>query len=61
MNVQQALEFVAGLMGVEASSVDAMLTQREVKTVAEVFTKQLELQDAERTRDAVVKALYAVC
>lgn len=39
---------------------EAMLTQRVVKTRGEVFTKQLGVQDADLTRDAIVKTLYEV-
>lgn len=45
----------------EAEVVRAMLTQRVVTTRGEVFEKKLGVQDAERTRDAIVKALYEVC
>lgn len=37
---------------------EAMLTQRVVTTRGEVFTKQLSVQDAEYTRNAIVKSLY---
>lgn len=38
----------------------SMLTQRVVTTRGEVFIKQLSVQDAEFTRDAIVKSLYEV-
>ncbi|CAM9621035.1 unnamed protein product, partial [Ectocarpus sp. 13 AM-2016] len=53
-----ALKKLSALLGVETSLLEAMLTQREVKTMAETFTKKLELQDASLTRDAIVKSLY---
>lgn len=37
-----------------------MLTQRTVVTLGETFTKQLGLDDANLTRDAIVKSLYEV-
>lgn len=37
-----------------------MLTQRVVVTRGETFTKQLGLNDATLTRDAIVKSLYEV-
>lgn len=56
----QALERLSALLGVTAPLVESMLTQRVVKTRGEVFTKQLEVQDANLTRDAIVKSLYEV-
>lgn len=56
----QALEKLSALLGVKASLVEEMLTQRVVKTRTEVFTKQLGVQDASLTRDAIVKSLYEV-
>ncbi|CAM9971674.1 unnamed protein product [Pylaiella littoralis] len=53
-----ALERLSALLGVTAPLVESMLTQRVVKTRGEVFTKQLEVQDANLTRDAIVKSLY---
>eukprot|EP00752_Nemacystus_decipiens_P009298 g8309.t1 len=53
-----ALEMLSALLGVKASLVEEMLTQRVVKTRGEVFTKQLGVQDASLTRDAIVKSLY---
>ena len=44
----------------KASLVEEMLTQRVVKTRTEVFTKQIGVQDASLTRDAIVKSLYEV-
>lgn len=57
----QALATLASLLGVEESVLEPMLTQRVVKTRGEVFTKQLEVLDANLTRDAIVKSLYEVC
>ena len=37
-----------------------MLTQRTMVTRGETFIKQLELDDANLTRDAIVKSLYEV-
>ena len=56
----QALEKLSALLGVKTSLVEEMLTQRVVKTRGEVFTKQLGVQDASLTRDAIVKSLYEV-
>lgn len=44
----------------EESALEAMLTQRVVVTRGETFTKQLGLDDANLTRDAIVKSLYEV-
>lgn len=44
----------------DKSALEAMLTQRVVKTRGEVFTKQLNVQDANLTRDAIVASLYEV-
>lgn len=44
----------------EEAVLEAMLTQRVVTTRGEVFTKQLSVQDASFTRDAIVKSLYEV-
>lgn len=57
---RQALDMLSGLMGVEASVVEAMLTLREVKAGGEVYTKKLSVQDANLTRDALVKSMYEV-
>lgn len=54
------MEKLSALLGVKSSLLEAMLTQREVKTMAETFTKKLEVQDASLTRDAIVKSLYEV-
>lgn len=51
-----ALEFLAGLLGVEVTAVEGMITQRKMKLVEKPI--QLGVQDAKRTRDAVVKSLY---
>ncbi len=56
----QALATLASLLGVEESVLEKMLTQRVIKTRGEVFTRQLEEQDANLTRDAIVKSLYEV-
>lgn len=42
------------------SSMESMLTQRVVVTRGEVFTKQLDVPNAELTRDAIVKSLFEV-
>lgn len=57
---RQALDVLSSLMGVEASVVEAMLTLREVKARGEVYTKKLGVQDANLTRDALVKSMYEV-
>ena len=44
----------------EDAVLEQMLTQRVVKTTREVFTKQLLVQEADLTRDAIVKSLYEV-
>lgn len=58
--VWQALATLAELLGVEEVVMEAMLTQRVVTTRGEIFTKQLSVQDASFTRDAIVKSLYEV-
>ncbi|CAN0252584.1 unnamed protein product, partial [Ectocarpus fasciculatus] len=45
-------------LAVEESALEAMLTQRVVVTRGETFTKQLSTDDANLTRDAIVKSLY---
>ncbi|CAM9355556.1 unnamed protein product [Discosporangium mesarthrocarpum] len=52
------LQNLGDLLGVDMGALESLLIQRVVKTRGEVFTKKLDLQDATRTRDAVVKALY---
>lgn len=56
----QALATVGSLLGVEEAVLEKMLTQRVVKTRGEVFEKKLEVQDANLTRNAIVKSLYEV-
>lgn len=57
----QVVETLSALVGVDASLVVSMLTQRVVKArVGESFTKQLTVQEATLTRDAIVKSLYEV-
>lgn len=56
----QALATVGSLLGVEEALLETMLTQRVVRTRGEVFEKKLEVQDANLTRDAIVKSLYEV-
>lgn len=56
----QALVTLASLLGVEEAVLEKMLTQRVVQTRGEVFVKQLEENDANLTRDAIVKSLYEV-
>lgn len=58
--VLQALERLAELVAIQVGELEAMLTVRKVKQGLEVFSKQLDVQDAARTRDAIVKALYEV-
>eukprot|EP00903_Cladosiphon_okamuranus_P011080 g10459.t1 len=53
-----ALTTVGSLLGVREAVLEKMLTQRVVKTRGEVFEKKLEVQDANLTRDAIVKSLY---
>jgi len=56
----QTLSTLASFLAVEESALEAMLTQRTVVTIGETFTKQLGLEDANLTRDAIVKSLYEV-
>ena len=44
----------------EASALEAMLTQRVVVTHGETFTIQADMVNANLTRDAIVKSLYEV-
>lgn len=60
LRMRQALSTLAGFLAVEESALEAMLTQRVVVTRGETFTKQLGLEDANLTRDAIVKSLYEV-
>eukprot|EP00752_Nemacystus_decipiens_P009380 g8383.t1 len=53
-----ALATVGSLLGVAEMVLEKMLTERVVKTRGEVFEKKLEVQDANLTRDAIVKSLY---
>lgn len=48
------------MLGVDRAVLEAMLTQRVVVTRGEVFTINLGVQDADLTRDAIVKSLYEV-
>ena len=57
---RQTLSTLAAFLAVEESALEAMLTQRTVVTRGETFTKQLGLDDANLTRDAIVKSLYEV-
>lgn len=57
---EQALSTLAACLAVEESALEAMLTQRVVVTRGETFTKQLGLDEANLTRDAIVKSLYEV-
>lgn len=54
------MDLLGSLLGLEADVVNAMLRQREVTTMGETFNKRLGVQEAERTRDAIVKAVYEV-
>ncbi len=56
----QTLSTLASFLAVEESALEAMLTQRTVFTMGETFTIQLGLEDANFTRDAIVKSLYEV-
>lgn len=56
----QTLSTLAAFLAVEESALEAMLTQRVVVTRGETFTKQLSADDANLTRDAIVKSLYEV-
>lgn len=58
---EQTLSTLATLLAVEELALERMLTQRVVVTRGETFTKQLGLNDANLTRDAIVKSLYEVC
>lgn len=58
--VEQTLSTLAAFLAVEESALEAMLTQRTVVTLGETFTKQLGLDDANLTRDAIVKSLFEV-
>ncbi|CAM9169756.1 unnamed protein product [Laminaria digitata] len=55
---REALSTLATLLGVKESALEALLTQRVVATLGEVFTKQLSVPDANLTRDAIVTSLY---
>ncbi|CAM9665996.1 unnamed protein product [Ascophyllum nodosum] len=55
---REALSNLASLLGLDEQSLEAMLTQRVVTTHGEVFTIQLDVSNAELTRDAIVKSLY---
>ncbi|CAM9750268.1 unnamed protein product, partial [Ectocarpus sp. 8 AP-2014] len=55
---REALSTLAGLLAVEEAALEAMLTQRVVVTRGETFTIQLGLEEANLTRDAIVKSLY---
>lgn len=57
---EQTLSTLAALLAVKESALEAMLTQRVVVTRGETFTKQLGLDDANLTRDAIIKSLYEV-
>lgn len=58
--VEQTLATLAEFLAVEETALESMLTQRVVVTRGETFTKQLSLDDANLTRDAIVKSLYEV-
>eukprot|EP00903_Cladosiphon_okamuranus_P011132 g10508.t1 len=55
---RETLSTLADFLAVEESALESMLTQRVVVTRGETFTKQLVLDDAILTRDAIVKSLY---
>eukprot|EP00903_Cladosiphon_okamuranus_P006607 g6454.t1 len=55
---RETLSTLAAFLAVEESALEAMLTQRTVVTRGETFTKQLGVDDANLTRDAIVKSLY---
>ncbi|CAM9539979.1 unnamed protein product, partial [Ectocarpus fasciculatus] len=55
---RETLSTLAAFLAVEESALEAMLTQRVVVTRGETFTKQLSADDANLTRDAIVKSLY---
>ncbi|CAN0342915.1 unnamed protein product, partial [Ectocarpus sp. 12 AP-2014] len=55
---REALSTLAAFLAVEEAALEAMLTQRVVVTRGETFTKQLGLEEANLTRDAIVKSLY---
>lgn len=56
----QMLKTLAALLLVEEDVLEAMLTRRTVNTRGETFTKKLGVQDADFTRDGIVKSLYEV-
>lgn len=58
--VCQTLSTLAGFLAVEETKLEAMLTQRVTVVGGEAFTKKLGVNDANLTRDAVVKSLYEV-
>ncbi|CAM9932796.1 unnamed protein product [Scytosiphon promiscuus] len=55
---REALSRLSTFLGVEEGALEEMLTQRVVVTRGETFTKQLGLEDANLTRNAIVKSLY---
>eukprot|EP00752_Nemacystus_decipiens_P009414 g8417.t1 len=55
---RETLPTLAAFLAVDESALEAMLTQRTVVTRGETFTKQLGVDDAILTRDAIVKSLY---
>lgn len=58
--MRQVLSTLSMLLGVEEPKLESMLTQKVVVTRGEVFIKQRGMQDANLTRDAIVKSLYEV-
>lgn len=58
--VEQTMSTLAECLAVEETALESMLTQRVVVTRGETFTIQLSLDDANLTRDAIVKSLYEV-
>eukprot|EP00752_Nemacystus_decipiens_P008749 g7810.t1 len=55
---REALSALAKLLAVEESALEAMLTQSVTVARSERYTKQLSPDNANRTRDAIVKSLY---
>lgn len=51
---------LASLLGVDDAMLERMLLQRVVEARGDVIIRHLDVQDAERTRDAIVKSLYEV-
>lgn len=58
--VQQVIDTLSALLGVDGGKLRAMLLTRVVRTMREQFVVQLKVRDAAYTRDSIVKSLYEV-